>query len=226
LTRNLFLETAALSATIVLGRKDGSPHPLNGMLLAGILGLCVLLGGAAHADAAYGFSLPQQAPSPNSDPSNNSATSPPAPAPSTQQPPASSTQQSAPSSTNPKSSAAKKAKKKTQKEQPTNTAATEKSKKKVVTHGGTDEPTTQISPSMTEQQAAKTRSNTAVLLNETESNLQKLSGRSLTADQKETADQVRQFVEQSKAADQSGDLQRAASLANKAKLLSDALIQP
>lgn len=210
----------------MLGRKDGFPHPLNGMLLAGILGLCVLLGGFAHADAAHGFSLPQQAPSSESAQNNNSTTPPPTSTPSTQQPPASSGQPPANSTTNTKSSAAKKAKKKTPKDHPTNTAATEKSKKKVVKHGGTDEPTTQIAPSMTEQQAAKTRSNTAVLLNETESNLQKLSGRSLSADQKETADQVRQFVEQSRAADQSGDLQRAASLANKAKLLSDALVQP
>lgn len=197
------------------------------MFLAGILALCVLLGGAAPADAIHSFSLPQQNPGSSSAPSGNPEKPPSDSTPSAQQPPAASGQQPATPATSTKSSPAKKSKKKTQKDQPADTATTnDKSKKKVVKHGGADEPTTQISPSMTEEQAAKTRSSTAALLNEAESNLQKLSGRSLTADQQETADQVRQFVEQSKAADQSGDLQRAASLANKAKLLSDALVKP
>lgn len=99
-------------------------------------------------------------------------------------------------------------------------------KKKVVTRGGTDEPTTQISPSMTEEQVAKTRASTSSLITQTDENLVKLSTRQLTADEQETVDQIRKFVEQSKAADHEGDLPRAASLANKAKLLSDALLKP
>ena len=196
------------------------------MFLAGILGLCVLLGGSSPADATHSASLRQESSSSSSAQSGDKQTPPDTATPSAQQPPSSAGQQAAPE-TSTKSSPAKKSKKKTPKDQSANTAsATEKSKKKVVRHGGTDEPTTQISPSMTEAQAAKMRSNTANLLNETEGNLQKLSGKTLPADQQETADQVRQFVEQSKQADQNGDLQRAASLANKAKLLSDALVKP
>jgi len=200
------------------------------MFLAGILGLCVLLGGSSHADATHGVSLLQESSSSSPEQNSNKQSPPAASAPSAQQPPSSSDQQPAPEAST-KSSPAKKSKKKSPKDQPASTASTadkstDKSKKKVVRHGGTDEPTTQISPSMTEAQAAKMRSNTATLLNETESNLQKLSGKNLPADQQETADQVRQFVEQSKEADQNGDLQRAASLANKAKLLSDALVKP
>lgn len=208
-----------------MAAKTALRIPLNGMFLAGILGLCALLGGYPPADATQGVSLLQE-----NEQNSNKQSPPAASAPSAQQPPSSSGQQPAPEAST-KSSPAKKSKKKSPKDQPASTASTadksnDKSKKKVVRHGGTDEPITQISPSMTEAQAAKMRSNTATLLNETDSNLQKLSGKTLPADQQETADQVRQFVEQSKEADQNGDLQRAASLANKAKLLSDALVKP
>lgn len=76
---------------------------------------------------------------------------------------------------------------------------------------------------MTDEQSAKTKEANADLLNQATANLQKVSGRSLTPEQQETADQIRKFVEQSKAADKEGDLQRAGTLANKAKLLSDSL---
>jgi hypothetical protein len=76
---------------------------------------------------------------------------------------------------------------------------------------------------MSDEQSAKTRETNADLLNQSETNLQKTSGRSLTAEQQETADQVRKFIEESKAADKEGNLQRAGTLANKAKLLSDSL---
>ena len=67
---------------------------------------------------------------------------------------------------------------------------------------------------------------TASLISQTDINLQKLSTRQLSSEEQETVAQIRKFVEQSKTADQDGDLPRAASLANKAKLLSEALIKP
>jgi len=76
---------------------------------------------------------------------------------------------------------------------------------------------------MTDEQTAKTRAANTDLLNQANANLQKVTGRSLSAEQQETADQIKKFVEQAKAADQEGDLQRAGTLANKAKLLSDSL---
>jgi len=79
---------------------------------------------------------------------------------------------------------------------------------------------------MTEDQAAKSRATTTNLITQTDENLSKLSARQLSADEQETVDQIRKFVEQSKVADHEGDLPRAASLANKAKLLSDALVKP
>jgi len=79
---------------------------------------------------------------------------------------------------------------------------------------------------MTEEQAAKSRSATSTLITQTDENLAKLSARQLNANEQETVDQIRKFVEQSKLAENEGDLPRAASLANKAKLLSDALVKP
>jgi hypothetical protein len=78
---------------------------------------------------------------------------------------------------------------------------------------------------MTDEQGAKTKASNEDLLSQAGANLQKVSSRSLTPEQQETADQVRKFMEQSKAADLEGDLQRAGTLANKAKLLSDSLEQ-
>jgi len=94
--------------------------------------------------------------------------------------------------------------------------------KKVVSHGSTEDTITN-GASDTDEQSTKTRAANTDLLNQATANLEKVSGRSLTAEQKETADQIRKFVDQSKAANQEGDLQRAGTLANKAKLLSDSL---
>ena len=98
--------------------------------------------------------------------------------------------------------------------------------KKVVRRGSTAEPNAQLTPSITEEQAARQRENTNNLLASTDASLQKLSGRQLTKDEQETVDQIRKFMEQVKEADKEGDLQRAYKLALKAHLLSDALTKP
>jgi hypothetical protein len=98
--------------------------------------------------------------------------------------------------------------------------------KKVVHRGGTAEPNAQLTPSITEEQAARQRQNTNDLLASTDASLQKLSGRQLTQDEQETIGQIRMFMQQVKEADKEGDLQRAYKLALKAHLLSDALAKP
>lgn len=105
-------------------------------------------------------------------------------------------------------------------------AAGQGPKKKVVHRGGAEEPSTQLAPGMTDEQAARQRQSTNQLLASTDVSLQKLSGRQLTREQQDTVTQVRKFMEQVKAADAAGDLQRAYKLALKAHLLSDALAQP
>jgi len=60
----------------------------------------------------------------------------------------------------------------------------------------------------------------------TEENLKKLSARELNADQQQTLNQIREFMEQSRQATAAGDLERAQNLASKARLLSDELVKP
>jgi len=93
--------------------------------------------------------------------------------------------------------------------------------KTIVKHGSTAEPTTQLSPSITEEQAARQRETTNQLLSSTDASLQKLDISQLTSDEKETVVQIRKFMEQAKAADAEGDPQRSYKLALKAHLLPD-----
>jgi hypothetical protein len=98
--------------------------------------------------------------------------------------------------------------------------------KRVIHRGGTVEPTTQLAQGMTEEQATRQRETTNRLLATTDASLQKLSGRQLTKDEQDTVAQIKRFMQQVKAADSAGDLQRAYKLAVKAHLLSDALAKP
>jgi hypothetical protein len=187
------------------------------MFLAGILALCMLpadfcprpASGAAAPAATNKLGLSQQ------------QTPPPSPPPTTQAPEGSPT---APASTE-KSTATPKHKPKKKAAQPPPADPATAPPKKVVSHGSTEAPTTHLTPSMTDEQGAKTKASNEDLLSQAGANLQTVSSRSLTREQQETADQVRKFMEQSKAADLEGDLQRAGTLANKAKLLSDSLEQ-
>ena len=98
-------------------------------------------------------------------------------------------------------------------------------KKTVVRHGGTADPATQLSPGIPQQQAEQQRQRIQQALASTDSNLQQLSRTQLTPDKQETVGQIRKFMEQSKAASKSGDLQRAENLAQKAHLLSSDLVK-
>jgi outer membrane biosynthesis protein TonB len=193
-------------------------HHSIGMFLAGILALCMLFAvfcpgsasGAAASAATNNLGLSQQqTPPPSSPPAAQAPHSPP-------------TAPAAPE----KSSTPSKHKRKKKPDQPPPAADPATAPpKKVVSHGSTEAPTTHLTPSMTDEQGAKTKATNEDLLNQAGANLQKVSSRSLAPEQQETADQVRKFMEQSRAADQEGDLQRAGTLANKAKLLSDSLEQ-
>jgi len=70
------------------------------------------------------------------------------------------------------------------------------------------------------------RSTTDELLAATEANLKKIAGRELKPDQQQTLAQIREFMEQSRQAAASGDLERGQNLASKARLLSDDLAKP
>jgi hypothetical protein len=95
--------------------------------------------------------------------------------------------------------------------------------KKVVRQGSTADPTTQLAPGISQEQASRQRQTTTQLLSSTDAALQQLSWHQLTSDQQETVAQIRKFMQQSKAADKDGDPQLAYKLALKAHLLSDGL---
>src|SRR5580698_1512371 len=96
---------------------------------------------------------------------------------------------------------------------------------RVVDNGNTTDPDLDISPGVNPQQAQQQRGRTTWLLGKTNENLKSLSRRELNAAQQETVDQVKRYVEDSEAATKSGDLQRAYTLANKARMLSADLVK-
>lgn len=86
-------------------------------------------------------------------------------------------------------------------------------------NGSTAEPSIAIAPSVNEQQASRELQETKQLIAEIETNLKKIEGRSLTSAQQDTVQQIKNYKEQARAAQEDGDLQRAYNLANKAKML-------
>jgi hypothetical protein len=97
------------------------------------------------------------------------------------------------------------------------------SEKVVVRNGGTSDPTVQLSPKLSDDQASRKRDTTNDLLTATDAKLKEASGRQLSPAQQDTVAQIRSYVQQAKAATTEGDLDRAHNLAFKAHLLSDEL---
>ncbi len=95
--------------------------------------------------------------------------------------------------------------------------------KVVVRNGGSNEPTVELTGSSNQQPQ---RSGVERINAATEESLKKIEGRQLERDQQETLSQVRQFIQQSKAAIASGDIGRGHNLALKASLLADELVKP
>jgi hypothetical protein len=98
-------------------------------------------------------------------------------------------------------------------------------RKIVIRQGSTPEPSAQLAPGMTQEQASHQRQNTEQLLATTETNLRQLAGRSLNSSQQETVGQIRNYMTGASSALKDGDTQRAHTLASKAQLLSDDLVK-
>jgi hypothetical protein len=96
---------------------------------------------------------------------------------------------------------------------------------KVVYNGDTTEPRIDIFPGLSPQQASQQRGRTTWLLGKTDENLKTLAGRQLNPTQQDTVNQVKRYVEESEAATNAGDVQRAYTLANKARMLSGDLVK-
>ena len=217
------------------------------MTLAVVLGMYALL--AAQPASAYsppGLTSQSQQdapqPSPPQPPPEGSQPSsqpePTSPAPQQAKPDQPATPQPAPDGAAPepaqpaataakpesKPTPAKKSKKRSKKTKPT-AQASDVPAKTVVRNGSTADPEVQLSPGLSQEQASRQRQNTTHLLERTEANLRKASVRELNASQQDMVRQIRTYVDQAKAAAESGDLQRAHNLAFKAHLLSDELLQ-
>ena len=97
--------------------------------------------------------------------------------------------------------------------------------KKVVRNGGTADPAIQLAPGVSNEQASRQRQSTTQLLSAADTNLKQISVKQLSPSQQESVSQIRKYMEQAKAAEAAGDLQRAQNLASKARLLSDDLVK-
>jgi hypothetical protein len=95
--------------------------------------------------------------------------------------------------------------------------------KVVIRNGGAKEGSAQLAPGTSKEQELHKRENTNELLATADANLKTVAGRQLTPGQQSMLEQIRTYITQSKAASDSGDLDRAHTLAYKAHLLSDEL---
>lgn len=94
----------------------------------------------------------------------------------------------------------------------------------VVNNGGTQPATSQLSPSMPNEQAIHQKLSTAQLLEATDYNLRSVS-RALTADEQGMVQMIRSYEEKSRQANKDGDTDLAFRFASKAHQLSDELLK-
>jgi hypothetical protein len=99
-------------------------------------------------------------------------------------------------------------------------------KKKVVQQGGIAEQSIQLAGASAAGEATQKRESTNQMLTATEENLKRVTVSQLSTAQQSSVSQIRQFVDQSKNALKAADFERAHTLAWKAKVLSDDLVNP
>lgn len=97
--------------------------------------------------------------------------------------------------------------------------------KTIVKQGGTTEPAIQLVGAPGGTSSVQER-DTSQKLQSTEDNLKKMESEKLDSNQQDMIKQIRQFMHESKTATAAGDLERASTLADKAKLLSEELLNP
>jgi hypothetical protein len=96
----------------------------------------------------------------------------------------------------------------------------------VVRQGGTSEPSIQLAGGTSGNRTSSERDTANQMLDATRANLKKIAATPLTTSQQDMVNQIHQFMDQSKAAVDLGDLDRARTLAWKAQLLSEELVKP
>ena len=96
----------------------------------------------------------------------------------------------------------------------------------IVKQGGITEQSIQLAGGSVGGDATQKKDAANKMLAATEDNLKKIASRQLSAAEQDSVSQIRQFVDQSKSALAAANLERAQTLAWKAKLLSDDLLNP
>jgi hypothetical protein len=96
----------------------------------------------------------------------------------------------------------------------------------IVRQGGTSEPSIQLAGGAPGDQTSHARDTANQMLDTTQTNLKKIVGTQLNANQQDMVNQIHQYMDQSKAAVDAGDLDRARTLAWKAQVLSEELVKP
>jgi len=101
-------------------------------------------------------------------------------------------------------------------------------KKVIVSHGSAPEPSIQLAGDAGGSALRQTGEchDAGRCLQTADENLKKIAGRQLSSSQRDMLTQVRQFIAQSKKATTEGDLESARTLAWKAQLLSEELVNP
>jgi hypothetical protein len=98
-------------------------------------------------------------------------------------------------------------------------------KKVIVRQGSTSDPSIEVVGGAEGRQASDERNTAIQMLETTETNLKKVEGTQLDSNQQDMVKQVREFMDQSRAATSAGDLDQARTLALKAQLLSEELVR-
>ncbi|HEY6938564.1 MAG TPA: hypothetical protein VI424_15500 [Terriglobales bacterium] len=93
----------------------------------------------------------------------------------------------------------------------------------VIRRGGTSETGGQLEPGVPQTEADHQRQATEQILQSTDGSLKNITQRKLTPDQQDMVRQINFYMEQSHTAIKEGDLGRARNLADKARMLCDAL---
>ena len=107
---------------------------------------------------------------------------------------------------------------------PAETATGATPTKTVVRNGSTRDPALDLSPGLSEKQASDQQEITKQLIAKSVADLKRISQRQLSADQQDTVQQIKSYLEQANTAARDGDVQRAHNLAVKANLLSTELV--
>lgn len=93
----------------------------------------------------------------------------------------------------------------------------------IIRNGGARDLRLQLTPTLTPDQAAKQRRQTRDLLSISNENLKRIAQIQLDDNQQDMLQEVHNYMEQARLADKAGELQRAQTLASKARQLSDDL---